>query len=291
MSERSVTRAAERLGRTQSAISHSLARLRHGLGDPLLLKGNRRMEPTPFALALLEQAQPILRGLQRMLSPLRHFDPARSRRVFRLAAPDFVLTLFTELLSRLRADAPGVAIEWTAPRETMLLEVAEGQLDAAIAPAGLRLPTGIGAEPIGALRWRCFGRKNHPAFVRWNARAWAHWPHVVVRVGDRLESPVSVAAARAGLSRTIVGWVPNFSVIAPVLAGSDLLATLPAPAMADTLGPFGLDSRRVPFAIEPLPHVLLWSAARANDPEVAWLRKSLQPLAKRRFAGAADPAL
>ena len=58
--------------------------------------------------------------------------------------------------------------------------------------------------------------------------------------------------------------------------------------MADTLGPFGLDSRRVPFAIEPLPHVLLWSAARANDPEVAWLRKSLQPLVKRRFASAAD---
>ena len=147
MSERSVTRAAERLGRTQSAVSHSLARLRHGLGDPLLLKGNRRMEPTPFALALLEQARPILRSLQRMLSPLRQFDPALSHRVFRLAAPDFVLTLFTELLSRLRADAPGVAIEWTAPRETMLLEVAEGQLDAAIAPAGLRLPAGIGAEP------------------------------------------------------------------------------------------------------------------------------------------------
>ena len=288
MSERSVTRAAERLGRTQSAVSHSLARLRHGLGDPLLLKGNRRMEPTPFALALLEQAQPILRSLQRMLSPLRQFDPALSHRVFRLAAPDFVLTLFTELLSRLRADAPGVAIEWTAPRETMLLEVAEGQLDAAIAPAGLRLPAGIGAEPIGALRWRCFGRRGHPAFVRWNARAWAQWPHVVVRVGDRLESPVNVAAARAGLSRTIAGWVPNFSVIAPVLAGSDLLATLPRPAMADTLGPFGLDSRRVPFAIEPLPHVLLWSAARANDPEVTWLRKSLQPLVKRRFASAAD---
>ena len=73
MAERSVTRAAERLGRTQSAVSHSLARLRHGLGDPLLLKGNRRMEPTPFALALLEQAQPILRSLQRMLTPLRHF--------------------------------------------------------------------------------------------------------------------------------------------------------------------------------------------------------------------------
>src|SRR4051812_21118315 len=91
MAERSVTRAAERLGRTQSAVSHALARLRRQLGDPLLLKGARRMEPTPFALTLLEEAQPILRGLQRMLLPRRRFDPGTSRRVFRLAMPDFAL--------------------------------------------------------------------------------------------------------------------------------------------------------------------------------------------------------
>jgi len=288
MAERSVTRAAERLGRTQSAVSHSLARLRAQLGDPLLLKGGRRMEPTPFATAFIEQAQPILRDIQRVLAPRRRFEPAGSQRVFRIGAPDFVLGLFTELLGLLRAEAPGVSIEWTAPRETMLLEVAEGRLDAAIAPAGLRLPSGIAAEPIGALRWRCFARRGHPAFARWGARSWARWPHVVVRVGDRLESPVNTAAARAKLSRTIAGWAPNFSVIAPVLAGSDLLATLPAPALADSLKPFGLDWRRVPFAIEPIPHVLLWSSARAGDPEVGWLRQRLQPLVKRRFSSAAD---
>jgi hypothetical protein len=110
----------------------------------------------------------------------------------------------------------------------------------------------------------------------------------VVRVGDRLESPVTIAATRAKLDRTIAGWVPNFSVIAPVLAKSDLLATLPAPALADTLKPFGLDWRRVPFAIEPIPHVLLWSTARSGDPEVGWLRQRLQPLVKRRFSNAAD---
>src|SRR5262249_10214710 len=142
MAERSVTRTAERLGRTQSAISHSLARLRQQLGDPLLLKGARRMEPTPFALKLLEQAQPILRSLQRVLLPRRRFEPKSSRRVFRLSVPDFALALFTDLLAGLHAEVPGMAVEWTAPREAMLLEIAEGQLDAAIAPSGLRLPDG-----------------------------------------------------------------------------------------------------------------------------------------------------
>jgi DNA-binding transcriptional LysR family regulator len=99
---------------------------------------------------------------------------------------------------------------------------------------------------------------------------------------------MNIAAAVAGLRRTIARWVPNFSVVAPVLAASDLLATLPASAMAGTLRPFALDSRRVPFAIDPTPHVMLWSAARAKDPEIAWLRDRLRPLAKSRSTSLAS---
>jgi DNA-binding transcriptional LysR family regulator len=208
--------------------------------------------------------------------------------VFRLAAPDFALSLFTGLLAGLRAEAPGVSIEWTGPRDTMLLEIAEGQLDVAIAPAALRLPKGVDGESIGALKWQCFARRGHPAFRRWGARAWGRWPHVVVRVGDQLESPVSTAAAAAGLERTIAGWVPNFSVIAPVLVASDLLATLPSLTMADTVRPFGLDCRPVPFVIDALPHAMLWSAGRLKDPEISWLRSRLGPMVKRKFASVAE---
>src|SRR5690348_13617129 len=93
MTEGSVTLAAARLGRTQSAISHALARLRDQLGDPLLIKGGRRMQPTPFARAFIEQARPILRSLQRLLAERRAFDPATAERTFRIAAPDFATAL------------------------------------------------------------------------------------------------------------------------------------------------------------------------------------------------------
>jgi DNA-binding transcriptional LysR family regulator len=285
MAELSVTRAAGRLGRTQSAVSHSLARLRAELGDPLLIKGGARMQPTPFALELLEQARPILRSIQRALSPRQAFDPATSRRLFRFAAPDFARALFTSLLARMRSEAPGACVEWTGARDPMLLEIAEGQLDIAIAPAGLRLPAGVTAEAIGALTWGCFARRGHPAFRKWGRQAWARWPHLAVRVGDSLASPVNAAAAAAGLDRTIAGWVPHFSAIAPVLADSDLITTLPAVAMADTLRPYGLDSRPVPFPIDPLPHAMLWSAQRGRDPEIAWLRDQLRPIVKSKFAG------
>ncbi len=285
MTERSVSRAAERLGRTQSAVSHSLSRLRSQLGDPLLIKGGVRMQPTAVALDLIEQTRPMLRGIQRVLSPRYVFDPAQSRRVFRVAAPDFMLTVFAHLLSRLRSEAPGVSAEWTAPREPTLLDVAEGQIDVAIVPAELRFPEGVTGESLGALGWRCYGRKKHPAFAKWNRQTWTRWPHLVVRVGDSLTSPVNVAASAAGLDRTIAGWVPHFSAIAPVLANSDLLATLPVIAMVETMHAYDLESREVPFPIAPLPHVMVWSTTRSRDPAMNWLRDRLRPIVKRNFAG------
>jgi DNA-binding transcriptional LysR family regulator len=285
MTERSVTRAAERLGRTQSAVSHSLSRLREQFGDPLLVKGGVRMQPTALALALIEQARPMLGGIQRVLSPQHIFDPTMSKRVFRLAAPDFMLTLFADLLTQLRTDAPLAAVEWTAPREPTLLDVAEGLIDIAIVPAELRWPPGVVGEAVGALGWRCFGRKGHAAFRDWGPAAWAHWPHLVVRVGDSLASPVNIAARAARLERTIAGWVPNFSAVAPILAGSDLLATLLAVAMNETVHAYSLESRDVPFPLPPLPHAMVWCSGRSRDPGLIWLRDRLRPIVKRNFNG------
>ena len=284
MTERSVSRAADRLGRTQSAVSHSLSRLRQQFGDPLLIKGGARMQPTALALDLIEQARPMLSGVQRVLSLQHAFDPKSSRRVFRLAAPDFMLALFTELMSRLSREAPGVAVEWTAPREPTLLDVAEGLIDIAIVPSELRLPQGVAGEAAGALGWRCFARARHPAFADWSAQSWARAPHLMVRVGDAITSPVDVAASAAGLSRTVAGWVPNFCAVAPVLASSGLLSTLPVLAMKETQRAWRLESRAVPFPLAPLPHAMVWCSGRSRDGGLNWLRDRLRPIVKRHFA-------
>jgi DNA-binding transcriptional LysR family regulator len=285
MIERSVTRAAARLGRTQSAVSHSLSRLREQFGDPLLVKAGVRMQPTALALDLIEHARPMLGGIARVLSPQHIFDPTKSRRLFRLAAPDFMLTVFGELLSGLRAAAPSVMVEWTAPREPTLLDVAEGLIDIAIVPAELRWPQGVTGESVGALNWRCFGRHGHAAFSDWGPSTWAAWPHLVVRVGDSLTNPVDVAASAAGLERTIAGWVPNFAAVAPILAASDMLATLPNAAIMETLHAHQLDSAHVPFPIAPLPHAMVWCSGRSRDPALRWLRDHLRPIVLRNFKG------
>ena len=286
MTERSVSRTAERLGRTQSAVSHALSRLREQLGDPLLVKVAAGMQPSPFALQLVDQVRPLLASLRRVLSPGRAFTPATSRRTFTVCLPDWAAAIFPSLLARTRDQAPGVSLEWVAYRESAVFDLLEGRLDAGLAPAALRLPEGIASESIGALRWACFGRERHPAFRQWNRKAWSRWPHAVVRVGDRIRSPVEVAASAAGLARTVGARVPVFAAVAPLLAASDLLATLPAIVMVDASRRYGIAIRPVPFSVEPMPHVLVWNASASKDPESEWLRGLLRTVIDSVFTAA-----
>src|SRR5262249_40601808 len=152
-----------------------------------------------------------------------------------------------------------------------------------IVPSELRWPQGVTGETAGALTWRCFARTKHPAFRDWNATAWQGAAHLMVRVGDAVPSPVDVAAAAAGLKRTIAGWVPNFCAVAPTLAGSDVLSTLPPLAMTEALRAYRLDSAEVPFPLVPLPHAMVWCSGRSRDPGLDWLRDRLRPIVKRHF--------
>jgi DNA-binding transcriptional LysR family regulator len=107
----------------------------------------------------------------------------------------------------------------------------------------------------------------------------------MVRVGDAVASPVDVAASAAGLKRSVAGWVPNFCAVAPILAGSDLLSTLPSLAMKEALRAYRLDSMEVPFPLPALPHAMVWCSGRGRDPGLNWLRERLKPIVKRHFAG------
>jgi DNA-binding transcriptional LysR family regulator len=275
MAERSVTRAAARLGRTQSAISHSLARLREQLGDPLLVKVGGRMSASPFAETMIAEVRPILRSIQRVLAAPQPFDPASSTRTFRIAIPDLGLSLFAQLMARVRRTAPGLVLEWIAPGAQTLLSVAEGQIDIALVPSAIAVAEGIEHQDAGELKWATFARKDHPAIASWGVAAWTRWPHVVVQVGDRLQSPVVEAAAQIARKRTVAAWVPNFSAVPPLLAHTDLLATLPTIVMCESMDRFGLCALPSPIPVRPMPHRFVWSLRLAGDPAIRWLREQL----------------
>jgi DNA-binding transcriptional LysR family regulator len=275
MTERSVTRAAARLGRTQSAVSHSLARLRGQVGDPLMVKVGGRMTASPFAERLVEDLRPILRSIQRVLMPAQPFDPKSSQRTFRIAISDIAPSLFPRLMAKVRSEAPGVTIDWVAEGPQTLLAVADGQIDVAFVASALALPEGLSGEEAGDIPWATFARNDHPAIASWGAAAWARWPHVLVQVGNTLQSPVTAVASGAARKRSVAARVLNFSAVAPLLARTDLLATLPAIVMHEALQRYGICALPVPFPVQSMPHRFLWSARLANDPAIRWIRAIL----------------
>jgi DNA-binding transcriptional LysR family regulator len=275
MDEGNVTRAAERLGRTQSAVSHSLARLREQLGDPLLVKMGGQMTASPFAEKLIEDVRPILHGIQRVLAPAEAFDPATSKRRFRIAIADVAPSLFPDLMARLQREAPDVTLEWLAEEPQTPMEVATGQIDVAFVAAAVALPEGLEGGRTVALNWATFARKKHPAIGSWDAAAWARWPHVIAGIGNRLQSPVTKSADDMPSKRTIAARVVNFSAVPRLLARTDLLATLPAIAMDDTLERFGLCALPPPVPLKPFPHRFIWSSRLANEPAIRWIRTTL----------------
>ena len=176
----------------------------------------------------------MLRGIQRVLSPRHVFDPAHSQRVFRLAAPDFMLTAVYRPAARLRrkrracpSSGPRRASRhcWMSPKV---------RSTSRSCPQNSVCPTASTSEAVGALEWRCFGRQGHPAFSQWGRR---HLDKMAApcRPGRRQsDKPGQCCGLGRRSGANDCGLGPHFSAIAPVLARSDLIATLPAIAMAET---------------------------------------------------------
>jgi DNA-binding transcriptional LysR family regulator len=268
--EQSVTRAARRLGRTPSAVSHALARLRGRLGDDLLVPDGRRMRPTARGRSLAEGLPRVLDQLRRTLAPPEPFAPATSTRAFRLAAPDFVASLLPALLADLAAVAPGVSVELVGVGPGAARDLEEGRTDVLVAPATLDAAS-LRATPIGTFPWAVFGRRGHPAFADWGSAAWAAHPHLQVRTpGGAGEGPVDRAARALGLSRAVRVVVPHFAVAPAVLARTGLLFTAPRVAVAAAAAAHDLVDREVPFSLPPMAMSSYRSALAGDEPGVAW---------------------
>jgi DNA-binding transcriptional LysR family regulator len=272
MAEGSVTRAAVRLGRTQSAVSHALGRLRDQLGDPLLVKIGSGMEPSPFAQQLIADVRPILRSIQRIVSPPQAFDPATSNRVFRLAIADFAPTLLPRVISEVQRLAPGVSVEWLAPMAQTMTAIADGQIDLALVTSSASVPDGVQRQTAGELHSVTFARKGHPAIRSWSAAAWSQWPHIQVQLGERGKSDVERAASDHGVKRRIGASVPNFSQVPALLSQTNLLATMTALVMDGAMQRFGLRALEPPIPIRPTLFSFVWSFRLANDPGSRWFR-------------------
>ena len=279
LTERSVSRAAQRLHLTPSAVSHALKRLRELFGDELLVRDGRRMSPTVRALELAETLPRALVEVAHVLSAPEPFDPATSTRAFRLAAPDFVAPLVLQEVSQ---HGPHVKVEWVSNSSISLHEVSHGRCDALIAPSVVQ-HEGLRAKELGQWPWMVYGRAGHPAFERWSLNAWAAYPHLQIWGTPEVQGqgPIDKRLAQLGVERHVGAVVPYFSMAASVVASTELLLTVPSMTMAPIRARFGLEERPLPFELPAMKLSLFRSATKGGEAGVRWFLERIESACAR----------
>jgi len=271
MTEGTVAAAAERLGKTPSAISHALARLREQVGDPLLVRVGGRMQPSPFALTLIDDVRPILRSIKRLLALPEPFDPATSDRVFRVACP-ITGRVLSDVLNRLHRAAPAAKLEWLSAPRQVYDAVAEGLVDVGHLAGETRLPDGLDEAEVPGFNWTSFVRDGHPAISNWGAEAWSNYPHVQVNISNDAPSPFNRPAGEVPLERTIGALISEFSSLGPMLARTDFIGTFPTVLMAWDMETYGLRPLPPQIHLPEFKTRFFWSSRLAMDPASQWIR-------------------
>lgn len=281
--ERSVSRAARRVGLSQPAVSNALARLRAALGDPLFVRSRAGMSPTPRAEQLRAPVLGALDQLRTALSGERSFDPSRSARVFRVAMSDYSeWLLLAPLLERLRREAPGVTLH--VRRLDALFAVPEaglhsGALDLAIGPFpdARGLSPGVHAETLYEEDHVVVLRKSHPALKRpLTLDRFAALPQAAVIFRAEPWGLIDTELAARGHRRKLRFASSHFAAVLQAVAASDLAACVPESLARRFKMWLPLASRPMPF---PLPRFVtraVWRASSAPEEGLAWFRQLLR---------------
>ncbi|MEL1250985.1 LysR family transcriptional regulator [Aurantiacibacter gilvus] len=282
MQEQNVTRAANRLNVTQSAMSASLKRLRESFQDDILTQHGKRMIPTPFALTLQPDIAEKISELRALIARQGRFDPASSERHFRIAASDYITTvLLVPLLNSLAREAPSIRFTFELPGPASQLSLGNGELDMMLTPEIFIVP-------------------NHPSELVFEER------HVTVAwtgnraVGETLTPETFVSSGHVGVnvSRRFTfaeewfnqqGIERRIEVNAASFIQSPFLVpeTMRLCVMHERLARYmaerlPLRILETPFPIPPMREMMQFHATRKEDPGLLWLRGKLSEMAGRR---------
>jgi DNA-binding transcriptional LysR family regulator len=286
MAERNVTRAAERNGLSQPAVSKALNRLRYLFDDPLFVRRDRGMEPTARARELAGPIHGALAEISRTLTLPAAFEPSIVKATIKIATIDIYHTkLLPSLVQHLRQHAPFVDLQVRANDCGYLHEqLATGEIDIAFAPLGTRTRE-LSAEPLWNDRLVTLVGKDNPLHDPIFIEAYAAAAHLVdaghVQVSaDGVGTSVVDAILKArGLRRRIALVLPNSAGIPFVVAATDLIATLPSRIVKGLLPMANVRMLTPPLpGVEVSPH-MFWHRRTDGDPLLVWLRAAIRGIA------------
>ena len=270
-----VSRAAEQLGITQSAMSAALSRLRRVFNDPILVREANTTRLTERAIALGKQFQPLVEQWLDVTMGRRDFDARVSRRAFTMYATDYVqLALLPKLAATLSDDAPSITLTILAARPHHGLAMLESNHVEFVVGYYPAPPDTVRARPLFEDPVVCVMRADHPSFLAaWDVDAWLAYDHIDLaahtrNAGELLDRRLAQADKRRNVKMTLSSYLA-----APfVVAESDLIANIPQ-SVATRLAGHGFVVRPIPFDVPPIQISLYWHERYQTDTGHAWLRQ------------------
>ena len=262
LDEAHVSRAAERLGLSQSAASAALQRCRHMFRDELLERGRETMYRTPKAEALRAPLKALLSGASDLIDPA-DVPMAEIRQTLRITIVADSLFVIAPLQQALQRTAPGIdlVIQSWHGTEAARAALLDGTSDLAFS---IFPPSNddLHRQEVFVEHYLVAMRAGHPAAEAFSIEAWLAYPHVIVSGRGDARTPIDTELVTRGLSRRVGLVVPNFQMIPALLEGSDMITLLPSRVMRNFAG---LVSFPPPIPVSGFPLHLAWHRRRARD--------------------------
>ncbi|MBN9033464.1 MAG: LysR family transcriptional regulator [Rhizobiales bacterium] len=290
MEERSVTRAASRLGITQPALSNSLTRLRDLLRDPLFIRERYGIKPTQLAEEIGPTIEAALVQLDEVVIHQQDFDPADAERHFLIAPNSYVeLVLMPALVARLREQAPAIKLRMT-PFGNDLAET--GVISGTTAMVLGRIvdpPDNLVVQHLMDDGLACIVRRDHPDVGDNLSRdQYESLKHVNVLPPGRIRAGVFQALGKQNLKREVAVSVTHFLAVPEMIAVTDYCATLPMLVCRGLERDARLKVLPAPVDLGTFPVELAWHVRYRHDPAHRWLRTAIIDTA-RALAGSSGP--
>ena len=280
MEELNVSRAAERMFITQSAMSHALQRLRQQFDDPLLVRTPSGMRPTERALSLVGPVKALLRDAKGLIHAPEQFVASESRQRFTIAATDYMDLLVAPLLmERIDSMAPGVDIHIKRTEQPFPERDLEyGELDVVLGfEAVLKPPSHLARENLFDDRMVSVVRRGHPKSGRTELTLddYLAMKHLLIsRTGTRF-GVIDDWLAERGLSRRVALIVPHFLSAPLIVAQTDMELSLPERIANVFAASTPLSVLTLPIDLPRYDLVMVWHPLREMDPAHRWLREQI----------------
>ncbi|MDM9648843.1 LysR substrate-binding domain-containing protein [Rhizobium sp. S163] len=282
MEERNVTRAADRLGITQPALSNALARLRVVMRDPLFVRERYGMQPTQMALELAPVIATALAAIDGAVLGQQEFDPAEADLSFTIAPNSYVeYVLMPAIVAKLRETAPGIRLRLTPYGNDLIETGVMSGTTAMVLGRIVEPPDNLVVQHLMDEGLACVIRVDHPEVSdSLSKEQYERMRHVNVVPHGRLRVGLFQALEQRGLRREVAVSVTHFLAVPEMIAVTDYCATLPRLICRHLAADPRLKIVPAPVDLGSFPVDLAWHVRHRNDPAHRWLRSLIADVAR-----------